>query len=208
MYAAFLVDRCRRYLMPIGLLGVACWAVLAFGPESLQALRSDAMEPLDFTPTLAQAAVKQTKPVLANTTEAVVLANWEFTGGGSNPTVVNDVLAALADVNAADNYAAEASLASNVGPRVGRGGVSYQAASYENSALAEVYNSYVQLLNAANAANGGPNSPLAMDAAAMLVVYNKMVTDVNAGNLAAVLQDAQKGQTVGNKAVVDASPYK
>jgi hypothetical protein len=195
MKANFAARCFLRRIMSMSLLGVAGLAILAVGPGLVPTFHVDGAETLAFSRPVAPTIVVATQPV-GNPTEAMVLANWEFTGNKNDfGDAIQDVKQALQLANQADQQAANALLENN----------KKQAQQEINSALKEVLSAYNRLADAA----GDARSPaLLADANAMFFVYTKMYNDVQANNFSAVFQDTQNAQTIGNKAIVDASPFK
>jgi len=182
--------------MSMSLLGVAGLAILAVGPGLVPTFHVDGAETLAFSRPVAPTNIAVATQAVGNPTEAMVLANWEFTANKNDfGDAIQDVKQALQLANQADQLAADALLQNN----------KKQAQQEINSALKEVLSAYNRLADAA----GDARSPaLLADANAMFFVYTKMYNDVQANNFSAVFQDTQNAQTIGNKAIVDASPFK
>ena len=97
MQASNAGKRFLRGLTSMSLLGVAGLAVAALSPGLMATFGMDGGEALAFSHPKAPAVAAQ--PVAGNATEAIVLANWEFTG---NPIVTADINSASTDVRIGD----------------------------------------------------------------------------------------------------------
>ena len=212
-----------RHLRSVSLLGVAGLAVLAIGPGLLPTLGLDGAEMPGLSRPTARVAPSSAQPIAEPTTEAMVLANWEFTshrqdrddrrgdrddrdgrhdrdadrdhGRPRFGDVVNDVLHSLSLASEANQDAAQVLLRRR----------SQHSLSGDREAANDVFQAYAQL---AEGAFDARSPALARDAAAMLGVYDRMLTDLRRGNVIALFRDTQRAEAIANKAVLDASPYR
>ncbi len=203
--------RLLRSLVSMSLPAVAGLAVLILGPGTFPTFGIEGAEVLAFSRPAAPAVVAPAQQIAANSTEATVLANWEFTADPHHPhdppgpppspapssygDATNDVQQALQDVNQANKFAGQALLAHNPN----------DAQPQDMNAVNQLLKAYNQL---ADAAGDARSLVLAADAQSLWAVYIKMNSDAQAGNGVAVFQDSQAAQTVVNRAVLDASPFR